>query len=108
MFPWNVIHSYNSVYLITELIHELLMEGGHLVDDSVNLRLCRQDCRAEVERAVALAEARARYHNNARCIKQAQAVEHIRGTAGIFSGGSCSLAQSDLREGIQGTLRVLA
>ena len=54
------------------------MEAPELLHDLVDLLLGRQEGRAEVPRAVALAEARARDGDQARALEELQGVEGVR------------------------------
>src|SRR6056297_849304 len=87
--------------------HKGAMERQEPLNDVLKFALRRKDGSSEVEGAVSLLEARARDRGDPSCLKQLEAIEHVRRLSSRPGGCHGSGGECDLREGIHGTFRLL-
>ena len=96
------------VFSIAIFVHESGVEFGQTINERVKLLFRGQEGRPEVPGPFLLPKARTRNHTHSGGIKHGQAVETIWLLASCLGSLNSLLWQPDLREGIHGSLGLVA
>jgi len=97
-----------QLFSIAIFVHESGVEFSQTINEGVKLLLRRQEGRPEVPGPFLLSKARTRNHADAGGIKHGQAIETVRLLASCLGSLNSLLGQPDLREGIHGSLGLVA